>query len=269
MSTSSNRVHHVDQLFEGDLINEKYSNCLIIRGVAKGKKFKGIDFKYTIFETCYFRKCSFEDCDFTGCRFNTSNLYGSIFQNCKFDYVVFERTQITPEILDTNCPGLENLKLKFARSLRTNFQSLGDSEAVNKAMAIELDATEAHLFKAWNAPESYYRHKYRGWGRVKVFFQWLSFKILDLLWGNGESSLKLLRAVLAMLMMMALIHVIFWGDPSQVRDYWLAVWIMPQVLLGVLKPLHYPDFYLTIIMTLRLLAFGFFLSILIKRFNRR
>ena len=269
MPSSSNREHHIDILFDAGLSKEKFSNRLVIRGVAKDKKFTNVDFKYTIFDTCYFRLCTFEDCDFTGCRFLGSNLVRSTFQNCKFDYAVFERTQISSEILDTNCPGWENLKLKFARTLRTNFQSLGDSEAVNKAIALELDATEAHLLKAWMAPEAYYRSKYKGWNRVKVFLQWFSFKILDLIWGNGESAWKLLRTVAVLLLAMALIHVLVFGDPSKVSEYWSAIWEMPQVLLGVSKPMQYPGGYLATIFLARLIAFGFFMAIVIKRFNRR
>jgi hypothetical protein len=269
MTSPSNREHHADILFDADLIEVDFSNRLVIRGVAKKIKFKNVNFKYTIFDTCYLRLCAFEDCDFTGCRFTGCNLVGSTFQNCRFDYAVFERSQITSEILDTNCPGWENLKLKFARTLRTNFQSLGDAEAVNKAIALELDATEAHLYKAWKAPESYYRSKYQGWNRTKVFLQWLSFKTLDLIWGNGESAWKLLRAVSVLLIVMALIHVLGFGDPSKVSEYWSAIWVMPQVLLGVLKPAHYPGGYLAAIFLLRLIAFGFFMTIFIKRFNKR
>lgn len=269
MPVPSIRHQDPDLLFDVDIVDKEWSNRLLIRAVAKKRKFKGVDFKYTIFDTCYLRLCAFEDCDFTGCRFSGSNLLGSTFLNCKFDYVVFERTQITPEILDTNCPGLENLKLKFARTLRTNFQSLGDPEAVNKAIALELNATEAHLLKAWKSPEAYYRAKYQKWDRAKVLFQWLSFKVLDLIWGNGESAWKLLRAVAGVLVVMALIHVFAFGQPSKVAAYWAAIWEMPPILLGVSVPPIYPGMYLAAIVLVRLIAFGLFMAILIKRFNRR
>lgn len=269
MLSSSNREHHVDILFDSDLNEREFQNRLVVRGVAKKRKFTKVDFKYTIFDTCYFRLCAFEDCDFSGCRFSGSNFHGSTFLNCKFDYAVFEKTQISSEILDTNCPGWENLKLKFARTLRTNFQSLGDSEAVNKAIALELEATEAHLLKAWKSPESYYRSKYRGWNKLKVFLQWFSFKTLDLIWGNGESAFKLLRAVVVLILAMSLIHVLLYGAPGKVAEYWSTVWQMPQVLLGVSIPPEYPAWYLAMIFIARLIAFGFFMAIVIKRFNRR
>lgn len=269
MTSSSERKHHIDEKFESDLIDESFTNRLMVRAAAKNKKFKNVDFRYTIFETCYFRSCVFENCDFTGCRFTGTNAHGTSFENCKFDYAVFERTQIDSSILQTNCPGFENLKLRFARSLRLNYQSLGDSEAVNAAIAIELDASEAHLHKAWKSTESYYRAKYKGVDRVKMFLRWSGFKALDLIWGNGESTWKLARAVGFTLLGMALIHVFFFGNPAQVSEYFIALWKMPQVFLGGLKPSSYPASYLALVFFVRLVAFGFFMSIIIKRFNRR
>ena len=101
MFSSSNRKHHIDKIFTEGVVDNEYSNRLFVRGVAKERNFKNVDFKYTIFDTCYFRKCSFESCDFTGCRFTGTNFLGSTFTNCKFDYAVFERTQITTDILIT------------------------------------------------------------------------------------------------------------------------------------------------------------------------
>lgn len=123
MTTSSNRQHHLDEKFDSDVSNVEYSNRLFVRLVAKGKRFENVDFKYTIFDTCYLRNCVFESCDFTGCRFIGTNFYGASFSGCKFDYAVFERTIIDSHILEIGCPGYENLKLRFARTLRMNFQS--------------------------------------------------------------------------------------------------------------------------------------------------
>ena len=135
---------------------------------------------------------------------------------------MFEKTLIESEILNDGCPGLENLKMKFARSLRTNYQQLGDAKAVNSAIAIELEATEAHLHKAWRSKESYYRNKYSGLRRIQLFVEWLKFRTLDLLWGNGESAPKFVRAVLVALLLVAALETSlakqpYWhslGDPN-------------------------------------------------------
>ncbi|HHB75668.1 MAG TPA: hypothetical protein ENK84_03880, partial [Desulfobulbus sp.] len=154
---SSNREHLVDQRFDTDVSNTEYINKLFLRIVAKGRKFENVNFKYTIFDTTYFRNCVFESCDFTGCKFIGANFYGAKFIGCKFDYATFERAIISNDVLDNCCPGWDNLKLKFARTLRVNFQQLGDSKSANKAIKIELDATEIHLKKSWLSNESYYR----------------------------------------------------------------------------------------------------------------
>jgi hypothetical protein len=101
-----------------------------------------------------------------------------------------EKTLIDARVLDTECPGHENLKMRFARSLRTNFQQLGDAEAANKAVKVELSATEIHLKKAWHSNESYYRsHHPRVLSRTIAFFEWLKFKSLDFVWATARTPL--------------------------------------------------------------------------------
>ena len=160
MLSNSNRIQETDKKFSEDVENVQFINHLFVRLVAKGKRFSKVDFKYSIFDTAYLRNCTFDSCDFTGCRFIDTNLYGSTFTGCKFDYSNFERTLVTSDILDTECPGHENLKMKFARTLRINYQQLGDALSVNKAIKVELTATKIHLLKAWDSNESYYRKKF-------------------------------------------------------------------------------------------------------------
>ncbi len=267
-TNSTNRRHLVDTFIESEA-SGSLSNCLLTRAAAKNDRFQGVDFKYTIFDACYLRKCSFEDCDFTGCRFVGSNFSGSVFVNCKFDYAVFQQTLITDEILENNAPSWDNLKLAFARTLRMNFHSLGDTEAVKKAIALELEATETHRLKCWNSPEGYYRSKFSGLGRAKAFLCWASFKAGDLLWGNGESVWKLLRAVFVFLVGMALLHVLIAGKLTHLPDYWQALHLMPAVLLGIITPDTYHPLYLSLLVLCRLVFFGLFMAILIKRLSRR
>ncbi len=269
MTSSSERKHHTDEKFDSDVRNAEFRNRLFVRLVAKGKRFEKVDFRYTIFDTCYLRDCVFDSCDFTGCRFTGTNLYGSSFSGCKFDYTAFERTIVDNDILDICCPAYENLKLKFARTLRMNYQSLGDSLSANKAILLELQATEIHLLKAWKSKEAYYRRKYQGWKRFKVFIEWINFKSLDLIWGNGESTLKLIRSFIVILSAMSIYDVFSFGDSSRVISYWNSFLSMPNILFGALKPPHYPESYLTLLTLTRLVFFGFFMSIIIKRFNRR
>lgn len=269
MLSDSNRIHQTDKKFDSDVSGNQFANQLFVRLVAKKRLFTNVDFKYSIFDTCYLRNCTFDSCDFTGCRFIGTNLHGSSFSGCKFEYTNFERTIVDNDILDTGCPGHENLKMRFARTLRMNYQQLGDAKSANKAIGVELQASEVYLHKAWHSNESYYRKKHAGWKRAKAFFEWAEFKVLDLIWGNGESALKLLRAILLALFLMTLIDAIAFKDPQRLDSYAQSLLESPQVFLGTLSPKHYPNSYLTAILFVRLIAFGFFMSIIIKRFNRR
>lgn len=265
----SGRESHIDGKIDSDISNEKYSNKFFLRLVSKSKRFEKVDFKYSIFDTCYFRNCVFDSCDFTGCRFTGSNFYGSSFGGCKFEYAYFERTIIDDEILNIGCPGVENLKLKFARTLRQNFQQLGDSKSVNKAIKVELEATEVYLKKSWGSNESYYRKKYKDSKRLLKFMEWTSFKLLDFIWGNGESAWKLLRSIVMFLLLMTIMDVIYFKDMTNLTNYFNSFTEMPLIFLGSKSPGHYHSLYLAFIAFIRLLAIGFFLAILIKRFNRR
>jgi hypothetical protein len=269
MLSESGRVQQIDKKFEVDVLDGNFANQLFVRLVAKDKRFTKVDFKYSIFDTCYLRNCKFDSCDFTGGRFVATNLHGSIFSGCKFDYSTFERTLVDAAILDTECPGHENLKWGFARTLRMNYQQLGDATSVNKAMGVELQASKIHKWKAWRSNESYYRKKYAGGKRVGAFFDWISFTILDFIWGNGESALKLLRAILIVLIFMSLIDVMEFRDRQRLDSFMHALVDAPQIFLGTLFPSNYWSGYLTAILFVRLIALGFFLSIMIKRFNRR
>ncbi len=269
--SSSERQICVDKKFGFQTtVKTAFQNYFFQRLVAKEVRFEDVDFSYTIFDTCYLRKCNFQNCNFTGCRFTASNLYGSSFTGCKFDYAVFERTIVDPEILDVGCPGPENLKLKFARTLRANFQALGDASSVNKAINVELDATREHFWKGWKSPESYYRSKYKRLSRAKMFVQWVNFKLLDYIWGNGESFWKLGRALAVILIAMSIRHVFLTGkNRLLLTSYFESISQVPAVFFGIKFPQEYPGLYLVVILFARLVLVGFFLSIVIKRFSRR
>ncbi|EKM5066603.1 pentapeptide repeat-containing protein [Cronobacter turicensis] len=269
MIKESGREKLSDKRFDSEVVRDKFVNKLFERLVALNIEFKNVNFSYCIFDAAYIRKCSFQDCDFTGCRFLNCNLIGSSFSGCKFDYATFDKTYIDNDILENGCPGPDNLRLKFARSLRLNYQQIGDSKSANKAIAIELQATGEHLHKAWKSKESYYRKKYKGFDRIKMFGEWVEFKALDLIWGNGESAFKLCRAVIVILCIIALHHVLNYGDPKLLSSYFDALAMSPQLFLGTLQLSQYSACFLTIVVLVRLIMFGFFMSIIIKRFNRR
>jgi len=269
MLSDSWKVIFTDKKFSSDIDRHKFINHIFNRLVAKEIKFKNVDFKYCVFDSAYLRICVFDSCDFTGCKFINSNLLGSSFNGCVFDYASFENTQIDNDILSNSCPSTENLKLKFARTLRTNYQQLGDAKSANIAIGIELQATEIHYHKAWKSKESYYRKKYKGMVRLKMFIEWLEFKLLDIIWGNGESTIKLLRFSLFIMFSIALVDVITSGNSNNVTAYISSFLKSPQIFLGVEKPFYSQFWYIATIVFARLIIIGLFLAILIKRFSRR
>lgn len=269
MLRDNRRVRSEDQMFDAEVVNQGFVNHLFIRLVAKEKKFSKVDFKYSIFDACYLRNCSFEFCDFTGCRFVSTNLQGSTFSGCTFDYTIFEKTAIADDILESECPNRENLKAKFARTLKTNYQQLGEARSVNKAIAVELQATKTHLHKAWASKESYYRRKYKGLKQVAMFFEWLSFRLLDFLWGNGESVLKLVRSIALIFVAMTAYEVTKYRNAQEISSYWRALVEAPEVFLGTRVPQQYSHLYITAVLAMRLIIFGALISIILKRYNRR
>jgi hypothetical protein len=269
---ASNRLILSDRKVTEDVRNCDFSNRLLIRLVAKGKTFEHVDFKYTIFESCYLRGCKFNMCDFTGCRFISTNLHNSSFSGCNFEYALFERTLVSDELLDTGCPSRENLTATFARSLRTNFQQIGDVEGANKAIKVELQATEIHLHKVWRSRESYYRNKYRGWTRIRFFARWFKFRAFDILWGNGESVFRVARSAALAVLFIAIGNLMYGlrlmsaGRPI---DHSLTIAAALPIFIGTESPDSYSRWVLACIALSRYVLLALFTSTLVKRLNRR
>ncbi|KAA6334964.1 hypothetical protein EZS27_016772 [termite gut metagenome] len=148
-----------------------------------------------------------------------------------------------------------------------NFQSLGDSNSVNKAIQIELSAHKDHLYKAWSSNRPYYREKYEGIKRIKSFISWLWFKIQESIWGNGESLSKLLITCFCLLFLMTLIDGLLFNDWS-IREFLIVIKSMLSTFLGI-ENHDYPNLYLSIIAICKFIGFSLFMSVLIKKINRR
>ncbi len=250
--------------------SEKFPYRVFIRLNAKEVKFTKVSFQHCIFEGCYFNRCVFDSCDFTGCRFVGSNLHLSSFTGCKFAYATFERTHLEDDILLSEAPREENLRMRFARSLRMNYQQIGDAKAVNKAISVELEATSVYLYKSWRSQESYYKEKYPGFIKSGgQFVKWAEFWILDLLWGNGESIVKLMRTIAFSLIAICIYDAATNGNMLNIADYWSSFKIAPAVFLGATSPKNFSVFALSIIVGARLVSLALLTALLVKRFSRR
>lgn len=245
-------------------------NVYVRLNVSTKVTFRNVSFQHCIFDGCYFKNCVFDSCDFTGCRFLGSNLHLCTFTGCKFEFATFERTQIDDDILTSEAPLGENLRMRFARSLRMNFQQIGDARAVNKAISVELEATSIYLWKSWGwSRETYYKQKFDGiWKPIRQFFRWLEFKTLDVIWGNGESIKKLTRSIVVAVALVSMYETIGYKDPMSVIDYWTSVKDAPGIFLGVVTK-EYPSLTLALIVATRYVSLALLTALLIKRFGRR
>lgn len=265
----SGREKIEDKIIDTDLKSENFHNKYFVRVGSKKHIFKETIFNHSYFENCYFRDITFDSCNFNGCKFINCNFQGSKFPGSNFEYATFEKTFIDSEILDNNCPSYNNLTLKFARTLRINYQAIGEAESVNRAIKIELRATKEHLYESWNSKATYYRNKYKGLDRIGMFFTWLNFKAQDIIWGNGESTMKLLRTGIIFWIIISIIDTVFFKNPNMLSDYLESFCEVPSIFMGINKPNNYPELYLTFISVIRFIGFALFTSIIIKRFNRR
>ena len=247
----------------------QFAYKVFIRLNAIKIRFEKVAFKHCIFDGCYLNNCVFDSCDFTGCRFVGSNFHQSSFSGCKFEYATFERCQIDDDILENEAPRPENLRMRFARSLRINYQQIGDAKAVNKAISLELDATSTYLYKSWQSRETYYKNKYPGIKAFSQFIRWLEFWILDFIWGNGESVLKLMRTLAFAVMAIAIYDTIAFGNMLNIADYWASLKRSPGAFLGVVAPQSYPLEILSFITATRYVGIALLTALLVKRFGRR
>ncbi|MGG1922845.1 pentapeptide repeat-containing protein [Chryseobacterium sp. NRRL B-14798] len=268
--TTSEREKIEDQIIDSDLSkNDNYHNKYFIRIGSKNRNFIEVNFSHTYFENCYFRNVTFNSCNFNGCKFNNCNFHNSTFIDCNFDYATFEKSYIDSSILDTNLSKFNNLRAKFARTLRINFQSIGDQEAVNKAIKVELKAKSEHLFDCWYSSERYYRDKYQDIERLKVFIEWLWFKLQDLIWGNGEKPKNLIKLGFLLWILATIYDTIAFKNWNLVNNYFDSLIEVPTYFLGVNKPSKYSNFYITSLASIRLIGFALFTSLIIKRYSRR
>ena len=247
---------------------------VFVRLYAKRVRFKNVSFEHCTFDNCYFNSCVFDTCDFTGCKFIGCNLHQSTFQNCKFDYAFFERTQLDFESINPSTPDKDNLVRTFARTLRMNFQQIGDAKSVNEAISLELSATSSYLKKSWSSTEEYYQEKYGGVGRVYQFGKWLKFKAFDFIWGNGESLTKLGRTIFLIIFCIALYLVNGQTGGSETS----ALSIFPNAFVQAItwffsgsppKGIDDVPMITSFLTFFRLVSIALLTSILVKRLGRR
>jgi uncharacterized protein YjbI with pentapeptide repeats len=255
---------HEDVEFTGDIINEDFARHDMIRVFAVGKVFTSVCFKQVNFLGCYFRNCRFIGCDFTGAFIKETNLRGSQFDNCTFRYTTWEKSHLDDDFLDRCLPSEENLARDLVRSLRVNFSETGNYQAVNRAASIEVRLTGQHLYKASYSRESYYRSKYKGLERLRHAFQHAHWKALDLLWGNGESIVRILVSCFVTILLVSFLYARE-AKRSLADALTESIWQFWGKQYAQAMP---PAYTLALTIT-QFVAIGLFMAILVKRLSRR
>jgi hypothetical protein len=247
-----------------DVKNENFSRKIFCRAYAVNLVFTEVNFKQCVLDQCYFRNCKFLRCDFTGTEFKSCNLRGAQFDGCKFMYSTWEKTIIEENFLDYCLPSEENIARDLVQELRVNFSQIGNYPAVNHASSIEVKLTGIHLYKSAYSRESYYREKHKGWNRVLMAYKHLKWKILDLLWGNGESIFKVILSATFIIIILTTISFKANGIPwiDNLEASFLGFW-------GVHNSVTLPTYISTCLTISRFTFFGLFLTILVKRLARR
>lgn len=268
------RQVHTDLWFKSKKISKaNFSNTLFTRLVSsKETKFVNVDFSYCIFDHNYIRGCSFENCDFTGAKFLNTNFQGTSFTTCDFKYAIFEKTIIDDDFIFSNLPKESNLRQKLLRSLRVNFQQLGDSTNVNKSIVFELDATAQYLWDAAFSNEKYYQDKYGGFKRrSEAIIKLINFSFWDFIWGNGEKVWKIVRFLIIMLVIIVVydVYVQDYPEGDSISYAFQSLRNSFPVFFGVKTPDHFTPNFTAFIMFTRLFIFALFVSIMVKRLNRR
>jgi hypothetical protein len=177
-------------------------------------KFEKCSFKYARFDDVYFRDSVFVECDFTGSKFRECNFRGARFDRCVFKYASFRDTVLDVEAILRCLPSEPNLKRDLCRSLRMNFDAIGDSDASRQVHLRELEATDAHLKKIIDSDEAYYSKKYPDWfarfvhGRIPR----LREALLKFVWGHGESLGRLLGSGLLSVIVLSVVTSLYLGE---------------------------------------------------------
>lgn len=251
--------------FCDEVRNEDISVRRLSHVFAVNVAFFDISFKQCDFTNCYFRNCRFIRCNFTGATIKDSNFRGSQFEECDFRYTSWEKTILDEHFLNICLPSEENLARDLARSLRVNFSQIGNYEAVNKAASIEVSLTGQHLYNAAYSRQSYYRGKYKGWSRVSHAIGHTRWKALDLLWGNGES---ILRVAISGLVVIILATLALMREHTQFI-FSDALWSAFTGFWGVQSGVELPASFTVTLTIIRFILFGLFMAILVKRLSRR
>lgn len=200
-------VEFFNDLLEVDLSVRAFSHVY-----AVDRRFERVKFDRSNWSNCYFRNCNFIECDFSGVTFKECSFKGSRFGNCKFRYTFWDKTIVDESILD-ECNITEvNLARDVVRSLRVNFSQLGNQDAVNKAILLEISLTGRHLRNIAFPRTPYYVDLAAAENVIESRFRLFWWALLEVLCGHGERPWNVVGAIL---LLPALLSIAIWSIEPQ------------------------------------------------------
>lgn len=265
---------------DGHVISEKYctnpfKNSIYTRIFQTGNSvsIKNISFEHSYFFDCKLRKIHFENCSFVNCYFYNCDFSRSSFSNCDFRYSIFKDTLVDTDIFQS-APRENNLLMKFSNNLRVNYRKLGDKRSEDFAIQYELKANEDYLYESWSSKGAYYRKKYQGLERFKKLMEWFGFKLNKSIWGNGESFIRLMFSSLIILIFLGIISSLIGENSFSVKELLPSIFRVFSYFIGSVddsevKYVIKSENIRHLVVIVRTVFFGLFISILIKKYSRR
>lgn len=181
----------------------------------------------SLFEDCYMRKARFENVYLTGSTFKNCNLERASFQGCDIKFCIFENTRLNRDEIISCLPVEPNLRRNLARNLRKNFEALGDKEAADVFMNIDIKSYEQELLAIFRRATEYYKKKYNQIDQIKAGLKFIISKASGIIWGYGHRISRLLTSFIVIAFIFSLVT--YFGEvrfvnPSNLSTKVLGFW---------------------------------------------
>jgi hypothetical protein len=198
-------------------------------------------------------------------------------QGTEFMFPQFKGCFVKFDEMHPNLPSEPELREIVAVELAREAYALGNTRDARRYRLVALRAHENHLWRAARASSSYYRDHYDAVDRVEAGAAWIGSQVNRLIWGNGERGFVLLRNFL--LLVFIAFPLLFYGvgglevasGKLTTIDYELLSLDTATSYSG-LSGVDLVSTASRIVaaseLTVGLLAFGLFITILFRRITR-
>jgi hypothetical protein len=256
------------------ITGKSFSGFYLYEVTAHVHEFRNCDFSNAVIERSYFRSAKFVACNFTGAKILDSNFRSAEFSGCKFDYLLIQRSHISvPQVL-LNLPPFANVRRDLLQQLRANALSIADGSHINALVQKELDAERQYWREARARVSVYYEQKHGTRPKIVTAY-WHSFRLWmdQVVWGHGESTTRLLFSTFCALLFLSVIRWLL-DSPGATAEMTLGG--LTDALENTWK--LYLDFpsaegrglvWSSLVLMLRYLSLGLFISVLFRKLSKR